>query len=126
MGIDFRSRLTAVLDVVRIVLVHGFSFCGHNESSSSRNRRYFLETLNLYAKSVEKVGSVINENAPRDNQLTSPLIQKQLVNPWAIEASLAIINEISNNKFTLTIDESQDKSIKEQMTVILWFVNEQG
>ncbi|KAH7655857.1 Ribonuclease H-like protein [Dioscorea alata] len=126
MEIDYRSRLTAVLDVVRILLVQGLAFRGHDESSSSKNKGNFLEILNWYAKRVEKVGNVINENAPGNNQLTSPLIQKQLVNACAAETTLAIINEIGDSNFSLIVDESRDKSIKEQMVVILRFANKQG
>ncbi|KAH7674053.1 Ribonuclease H-like protein [Dioscorea alata] len=126
MEIDYRSRLTAVLDVVRILFVQGLAFRGHDESSSSKNKGNFLEILNWYAKRVEKVGNVINENAPGNNQLTSPLIQKQLVNACSAETTLAIINEIGDSNFSLIVDESRDKSIKEQMAVILRFANNQG
>ncbi|XP_039115134.1 uncharacterized protein LOC120250388 [Dioscorea cayenensis subsp. rotundata] len=126
MEIDYRSRLTAILDVVRILLVQGLVFRGHGESSSSKNKENFLEILNWYAKRVEKVGNVINENAPGNNQLTSPLIQKQLVNACTAETTLAIINEIGDSNFSLIVDKSRDKSIKEQMVVILRFVNKQG
>ncbi|XP_039145998.1 zinc finger MYM-type protein 1-like [Dioscorea cayenensis subsp. rotundata] len=126
MEIDYHSRLTAILDVVRILLVQGLAFRGHDESSSSKNKGNFLEILNWYAKRVEKVGNVINENAPGNNQLTSPMIQKQLVNACAAETTLATINEIDDSNFSLMVDESRDKSIKEQMAVILRFVNKQG
>ncbi|XP_039143986.1 uncharacterized protein LOC120281142 [Dioscorea cayenensis subsp. rotundata] len=100
MEIDYRSRLTSVLDVVRILLVQGLAFCGHDESSSSKNRGNFLEIFNWYAK--------------------------KLVNACATETTLAIINEIGDRNFSLIVDESQDKSVKEQMAVILRFVNKQG
>ena len=41
MGIDFRSRLTVVLDVVRILLIQGFAFHGHEKSSSSKSKGNF-------------------------------------------------------------------------------------
>ena len=63
--IDYCSRLTAVLYVVRIGLVHGLQFRAPDESSSSINYGNFLEILSWYAKRVERVRSVINENAPR-------------------------------------------------------------
>ncbi|KAH7668782.1 Ribonuclease H-like protein [Dioscorea alata] len=122
MEIDYRSRLIIVLDVVRILLVQGIAFRGHDESSSSKNKGNFLEILNWYAKKVEEVGNVINENALGNNQLTSPLIQKQLVNVCDVVTTLATINEIGDNNFSLIVDESRDKSIKEQMTVILRFL----
>ncbi|XP_039131870.1 uncharacterized protein LOC120268611 [Dioscorea cayenensis subsp. rotundata] len=126
MEIDYRSQLTVVFDVVRILLVQGLAFRGHDESSSSKNRGNFLEIFNWYAKKVEKIRSVINEIAPGNNQLTSPLIQKQLVNSRATETTLAIIYEIGDRNFSLIVDESRDKSIKEQMAVTLRFVNKQG
>ncbi|XP_039123461.1 uncharacterized protein LOC120260083 [Dioscorea cayenensis subsp. rotundata] len=125
MEIDYCSRLTAVLDVVRILLLQGLAFRNHDESSSSKNKVNFLEILNWYAKRVEEVGNVINKNAPGNNQLTSPMIQKQLVNTCAAKTTLAIINEIGDSNFSLMVDESWDKSIKEQMAVILRFVNKQ-
>ncbi|XP_039120354.1 uncharacterized protein LOC120256752, partial [Dioscorea cayenensis subsp. rotundata] len=88
MEIDYRSRLTAILDVVRILLVQGLAFRGHDESSSSKIMGIFWR--------------------------------------YSIETTLAIINEIGDSNFSLIVDESRDKSIKEQMAVILRFVNKQG
>ncbi|KAH7668712.1 Ribonuclease H-like protein [Dioscorea alata] len=120
------SRVTTVLRVIRFLLLQGLAFRGHDESSSSTNRGNFLEMLNWYGIEVESVGLVINENAPGNNQMTSPQIQKELVRACAEETTRAIIDEIGDNHFSILLDESRDKSIKEQMAVIVMFVNKQG
>ncbi|XP_039120027.1 uncharacterized protein LOC120256402 [Dioscorea cayenensis subsp. rotundata] len=82
--------------------------------------------LNWYGTEVESVGRVINENAPGNNQMTSPQIQKELVRACAEETTRAIINEIGDSHFSILLDESRDRSVKEQMIVIVRFVNKQG
>ncbi|XP_039133781.1 zinc finger MYM-type protein 1-like [Dioscorea cayenensis subsp. rotundata] len=126
MEIAYRARVTAVLRVVRFLLLQGLAFRGHDESSSSTNRGNFLEMLNWYGTEVESVGRVINENAPGNNQMTSPQIQKELVRACAEETTRTIIDEIGDSHFSILLDESREKSIKEQMTVIVRFVNKQG
>ncbi|KAH7676979.1 Ribonuclease H-like protein [Dioscorea alata] len=108
------------------LLLQGLAFRRHDESSSSTNRGNFLEMLNWYGTEVESVGRVIKENAPENNQMTSPQIQKELVRACAEETTRAIIDEIGNNHFSILLDESRDKSIKEQMAVIVKFVNKKG
>ena len=75
MKVSYRARSTAILDVVRFLLLQILTFRGHDESSSSTNRGNFLEMLNWYGKKVESVGCVINENAPINNHMTSSYIQ---------------------------------------------------
>ncbi|XP_039123284.1 zinc finger MYM-type protein 1-like [Dioscorea cayenensis subsp. rotundata] len=126
MEIAYRARVTAVLRVVRFLLLQGHAFRRHDESFSSTNSGNFLEMLNWYGTEVESVGRVINENAPENNQMTSLQIQKELVRACAEEATRVIIDEIGDNHFSILLDESRDKSIKEQMAVIVRFVNKQG
>ena len=83
MEIAYKARVTAVLHVVRFLLLQGLAFRGHDESSSSTNKGKFLEKLNWYEKKVESVGHVINENTLGNNQMTSPQIQKGLVRACA-------------------------------------------
>ena len=124
--ITYRTRLTAALHVIRFLLKQGLAFRGHDESSNSLNRENFLELFTWYANRVESIKHVIGDNAPGNNQMTSPRVQKELVNACASQITLAIISEIGDKKFSLLADESRDKSIKEQMAVILRFVNENG
>jgi len=59
-------------------------------------------------------------------QMLSPDIQKDLTKACAEEVTSVIMDEIRGKKFSVLIDESRDVSIKEQMAVILRFVNDEG
>ena len=82
--------------------------------------------LNWYGKVVESVGHVIIENACGNNQMISQQIQKELVRACAKETMQAIIDEIVNSHFSILLDECHDKTVKEQIAVIVRFVNKQG
>jgi hypothetical protein len=56
----------------------------------------------------------------------SPKIQKYIVECFAKETSGYMMEEIGNGVFSLLVDECRDVSDKEQMTVVLWFVDKCG
>ncbi|KAJ0986333.1 hypothetical protein J5N97_004689 [Dioscorea zingiberensis] len=58
--------------------------------------------------------------------MTSPKVQKELANACAFEITRAIIDDIGDNYFCLLIDEARDVSVKEQMGVVLRYVNKDG
>ncbi|XP_042387988.1 zinc finger MYM-type protein 1-like [Zingiber officinale] len=126
MEIDYRTRLTAMLDMTRFLLKQELPFRGHDESTSSSNRGNFLELLEWYSQRNEEVSKVIKQNAPANNQLTSPKIQKDLTRACASEITLAIINDIGDKFFSLMVDEAKDSSVKEHMRVVLRYVNKKG
>ncbi|XP_042380278.1 uncharacterized protein LOC121972698 [Zingiber officinale] len=68
----------------------------------------------------------MNENAPGNNQMKSPTVQKDLT--WACDAEVTnfILNDIKDNIFSLMVDECRDISVKEQMRVVLRYVNKHG
>ncbi|CAD6336792.1 unnamed protein product [Miscanthus lutarioriparius] len=59
-------------------------------------------------------------------EMISPDIQKDLAKACAEEVTAVSMDEIRGRKFSVLIDESRDVSIKEQMAVILRFVNNKG
>lgn len=58
--------------------------------------------------------------------MTSPSIQKDLCKACADLTSKAIIEDIGGRNFSVLVDEARDASIKEQMAVILRYVNARG
>ncbi|XP_042446604.1 uncharacterized protein LOC122031573 [Zingiber officinale] len=68
----------------------------------------------------------MNENAPGNNQMKSPTIQKDLTRACAAEVTNVILNDIKDNIFSLMVDECRDNSVKEQMRVVLRYVNKHG
>jgi Domain of unknown function (DUF4371) len=117
--IAYRIRLTSILHITRFLLLQALAFRGHDETHSSSNRGIFLELLNWYKERKPKIAKVLYENAPGNNQMTSPSIQKEMVKACAEETSLAISNELGDKLFVVLVDESRDASVKEQMAVVL-------
>ncbi|KAH9783054.1 TTF-type domain-containing protein [Citrus sinensis] len=104
----------------------GLAFRGNNESQSSDNRGNFFELLQFLADHNEEIKGVIFNNAPANLQMTSPDIQKQIVSVCSAETSRAIIKEIGDSLFSIMIDESRDISTKEQMAIVLRYVDKRG
>ena len=66
------------------------------------------------------------QNASKNNKLTHHNIQKNIVNAAACETTNAIIKDLDNEFFSVLDDESRDTSIKEQMAVVLHYVDKKG
>uniref|UniRef100_A0A2N9GA43 TTF-type domain-containing protein n=1 Tax=Fagus sylvatica TaxID=28930 RepID=A0A2N9GA43_FAGSY len=102
--IEYRTRLNASVDCIRFLLRQGLAFRDHNED----------------------IKAVTLRNAPENNMMISPAIQKDIVSAAAVETSNAIIMELGDAFFSVLIDESRDISTKEQMAVALRYVDKKG
>ncbi|KAF8396511.1 hypothetical protein HHK36_018134 [Tetracentron sinense] len=123
---EYRVRLNASIDCIRFILQRGLAFRGHDESEDSKDKGNFLELLQFLANHNESIKKVVLQNAPENLKLTVPDIQKDIVNAAATETTNAIINEVGDFLFSILIDESRDISIKEQMVVVLRYVDKRG
>ncbi|CAI0381798.1 unnamed protein product [Linum tenue] len=123
---DYRIRLEPSVKCINRLLKHGLPFRGHDESEGSNNRGLFLSLLEFYASDIKHVKRVVMENAPKNHQLTSPDIQKDIVHALALETTKLITMDIGDDFFAILADESRDVSVKEQMGVVLLYVNEKG
>lgn len=70
----------------------------------------------------DEIKRVLNE-ASKNLQLSSSDIQKDLINAAATDTTNAILEENRNTLFVIFINEDRDVSIKEQMTIVLRYVN---
>uniref|UniRef100_A0A2N9GDV8 DUF4371 domain-containing protein n=1 Tax=Fagus sylvatica TaxID=28930 RepID=A0A2N9GDV8_FAGSY len=104
----------------------GLAFRGHDESEDSSNQGNFLELLRFLADHNEDIKAVTLRNAPENNMMISPTIQKDIVSAAAVKTSNAIIMELGDAFFSVLIDESRDISTKEQMAVALRYVDKKG
>ncbi|XP_060169943.1 uncharacterized protein LOC132600652 isoform X2 [Lycium barbarum] len=121
-----RVRLAASVDVVRLLIKQGMSFWGYDESESSHDRGNFLEILSWYAKRSEDVHDFVLEHAPQNDQMTSRMIQKDIVTACKIETIKAIIDELNGDYFALLVDKSFDVLHKEHMTIVLRYIDRRG
>ena len=123
---DYQIRLSASIDVSRHLLHQGLSFRGHDEKEESTNKGNFLELLKYTASQNEAVRKVVMNNVPKNNQMTSHPIQKDIAHCFAEEVTKSVIQKINNDVFGLLVDESADISDKEQMAVVFRFVDKFG
>lgn len=121
-----RLRLKATIDSIRWLTSQACAFRGNDESFDSKNRGNFIELLKFLATYNDKVASVVLENAPQNATYTSPKIQKEILQIIASKVRNAIRKEIGDVKFCILIDEARDESKREQMAIILRFVDKDG
>ncbi|XP_024164619.1 zinc finger MYM-type protein 1-like [Rosa chinensis] len=124
--IDYRVRLEASVDCIRFLLRQGLAFRGHDESENSSNQGNFLQLLQFLVDHNDEVRAVALKNAPANLRLTSPRIQKDIVNAAAVETTNVIMRNMSDAFFSILVDESRDVSVKEQMAVTFRYVDKNG
>ncbi|CAD6337319.1 unnamed protein product [Miscanthus lutarioriparius] len=116
--------MTITRDVARFLIWQGDAFRGHDETSSL-NKGNYKEMVEWYKDKIEVVKEAY-EKGSKNCQMLSHRIQKDLTKACAEEVTAVIMDEIRGRNFSVLIDESRDVSIKEQMAVILRFVNDEG
>ncbi|XP_050251402.1 uncharacterized protein LOC126698303 [Quercus robur] len=123
--IEYWIQLNAIVDCIRFLLCRGLTFRGHDESQGSSDKGNFLELVQFLGDYNESINEVL-QKAPKNCKLTHPDIQKDIVNAIARETSKAIIKDLDNGFFSILVDESRDISVKEQMALVLRYVNKEG
>ncbi|XP_023753981.2 uncharacterized protein LOC111902371 [Lactuca sativa] len=120
---NYEIRLRATIRGCRFLLKNALPFRGHDETEKSNNKRLFIEVLSLIREDNEKIFNVTLENAPKNEKLTSPTIQKDIVNCFSKEIIKSICDEIGKDVFGILVDESSDVFKKEQMAIVLRYVD---
>ena len=123
---DYKVRLATLVDCVRFLLRQGLVFRGHDESNDSSNRGNFQELLQFLADHNDEIKHVTLKNAPENLKLTISNIQKDILNVVPVETINVIIKDLGNALYSILVDESRDISTKEQMAVVLCYVNKNG
>ena len=124
--LDYRCRLNATVVCLRYLIMQGMSSRGHDESEGSLNQGNFLELLKVISSCSDEISSVVLKNAPGNLKLTSPRIQKDIINAFAVETTKVIVQDMGNDFFSILVDECRDISVKEQMGVVVRYVDKNG
>jgi hypothetical protein len=82
--------------------------------------------LRFLAKHNEEIDKVVLENAPENHRMTTPDIQKEIANAAASETLDAILKDFGDSIFAILVDESRDISVKEQLAIVLRYVDKRG
>ncbi|XP_047268015.1 zinc finger MYM-type protein 1-like [Capsicum annuum] len=91
------------------------------DKPSEKSKRFLL----WHGDNHPDVGKVILEKAPQNDTLTRPMIQKD-ANACAKETLKVIIADLNGDYFSILVDESKDISHKEQMALVLRYVDKKG
>ncbi|XP_042440944.1 zinc finger MYM-type protein 1-like [Zingiber officinale] len=118
-----RLRLAATIESARWLSLQACGLRGHDESSASQNYGNFIEMLKLLGKWNASIGDVILEKALGNAKYTSPEVQKEILHIIGNRVRNKIRAEIGDSKFCILVDEAKDISNKEQMAIILRFVD---
>ena len=110
--------------------MQGCTFRGNDESINSANRVNFIEMVKLQARVNKDIVEVVLHNAAQNAKYTSPKIQQELLKILADSVRDKICVEIGDAKFCILVDEAVgeavDESNKEQMAIILRYVDDDG
>ncbi|XP_021806163.1 zinc finger MYM-type protein 1-like [Prunus avium] len=123
---DNRLRLTTTIEGIRYLVNQALAFRGHDESVDSSNRKNFIEILKSFARMNIEVEKVVLNKAPHNAQYLAHDTQKQILHIFATKVKKKICSELGKNKYCILVDESLDESGKEQMSIILRFVDCDG
>jgi hypothetical protein len=121
-----RLRVKTSIDVARWLAFQGCPFRGHDETLDSRNRGNFLELIQILASYNERVASVVLEKCSKSAKYTSHSIQKEILHVIASKVRDKIREDIGDSKFCIIVDEARDESKREQMAIVLRFVDKDG
>ncbi|XP_065848746.1 uncharacterized protein [Euphorbia lathyris] len=124
--VNYRTRLTSIVRIIRLLLRQGLAFRGRDEFERSRNRGNFLELLKFDYEHNENLKNAFQSNELENDPLTSPSVQKEIIEAFTTETRKFILNEIGDKFFSLLIAGTEDSSVNEHMTVVLRFVNNFG
>ncbi|CAK8544459.1 unnamed protein product [Lathyrus sativus] len=118
-----RLRLKTSIDIVCWLTFQACVFRGHDESKKLLNQDNFFELIKLLVGYNDEVAKVVLENSPSNSKYTSHLIQKEILHILSSRVKKYISEEIGDFKFCIIVDEARDESKKEQMSLILRFVD---
>ncbi|GJZ89934.1 zinc finger MYM-type protein 1-like protein, partial [Tanacetum coccineum] len=115
-------RLNNSIDYVKLCMKTNNPMRGRDESVNSLNRGMYLEALQFIRDHNEEICAVTLNNCIS----TSHMIQKDVVECFAKEIVKYICLEIGDDVFSLLVGESSDVVKREQMAVVLMYVENFG
>ncbi|XP_025678039.1 uncharacterized protein [Arachis hypogaea] len=121
-----RLRLKTSINAIRWLAFQACAFRGDDESPESLNRENFIELIKLLASCNQNVHNVVLENAHGNAQYISPSVQKDILHIFARKVRATIREEIGDSKFCIIINEARDELKREQMSIVLRFVDKHG
>ncbi|KAK9740787.1 hypothetical protein RND81_03G060100 [Saponaria officinalis] len=120
-----RLRLETTIDVVRLLTLQACPLRGYDESANLDNQGNFLEFRKAFARYNDEVSRAI-EHTSYNAQYIAPSIQKEILHIISTKVRNYIREEIGESKFCIMVDEARDEAKREQMAIVLRFVDKKG
>ncbi|KAG6692738.1 hypothetical protein I3842_10G129500 [Carya illinoinensis] len=121
-----RLRLKTLIESIRWLTFQTCALRGHDESPNSKSKGNIIELIKLLTSYNDQVNGVVMENTPHNAKYTSPKIQKEILHIFTNKVRNVIHEEIEDAKFCILVDEARDESKREQIAIILRFVDKDG
>jgi hypothetical protein len=119
-------RLKTSIESIQYLISQGCAFRGYDEGPDSKNCGNFLELIKVISIFNKDVVKVVLENTPQNATYTSHHVQKEILHVMAKRVRDAIREEIGDSKFCIIAYEARDESKREQMAIVLRFVDKVG
>lgn len=120
-----RKRVKNAIDIIILCAKQGIALRGHRESESSDNRGNFLEIYSLLAKHCPDFR--MNQEVLMNAKYTSGESQNQLLHLCAETVRQRIRLGVESGVFySLIADECRDASKKEQLTITIRYLDNDG
>ncbi|XP_073035343.1 uncharacterized protein [Primulina eburnea] len=113
------------IESVKFFAMQGCAFKGHDESVDPKNRGNYIELINFLGRMNPEIGSIL-EKAAKDTKYTSAEIQRDILKIIVGIVGVKIREEIGETKFCILVGDAIDESNKEQMAIILRYVDRDG
>lgn len=118
-------RVKISIATVKWLTSQSCAFRGHDETAESKNQGNFLELRKLLAEFNPEIAEVIRD-AKYNEQYIAPKIQQEILGIYAFKVRNHIREEIGDSKFAILVDETCDVAKREQMALVLRFVDKDG
>jgi len=118
-----RLRLMTSIKACKWLSIQGCAFKGHDKSPDLLNHGNFIELIKSWGDCNEEMKKVVLENALGNAKYTLPKVQKEILNIHANKVRNTIHEKIRNAKYCTLVDEALDEGNKEQMAIVLRFVD---
>ena len=129
-----REKLEPIIDTIKLCGRLGLAFRGHRDDSryhpdvgkySDCGVCNFIELLNFRVRNGDVILGDHLKNCAKNASYISKTTQNDLINCCGQVISQKIVNEVKRNKFFSVIaDEASDCSNKEQLSLVLRFVDD--
>ena len=121
--LENKLRLKTLIISTKWLAKQACAFRGYDKLVNSLNRGKFIELIKLLATMNKEINKIVLENAHKNAQYIALKIQKELLNILGNKVRHKIREEIIDTKFCNLVDKALDESHKEQMAIILRYID---